>query len=193
MPDDSLKAIVEAALAAAGGALSVERILELFDDTDRPDPEAVEQALLTLQTEYRDRGLELVEIASGYRLQVPRRYAPWISRLWDEKPARYSRALMETLALIVYRQPITRPEIEDIRGVAVTSHIIKTLLEREWVRVIGHRETPGRPALYATSRVFLDEFGLKSLDQLPKLSASDPLPSLAPTEIPMPLALDQGI
>lgn len=178
MPNDTLKAIVEAALAAAGGALSIERILELFDDTERPEPAMIEKVLGTLQAEYRGRGLELVEVASGYRLQIPRHYAPWVSRLWDEKPARYSRALMETLALIVYRQPVTRPEIEEIRGVAVTPHIIKTLLERDWVRVVGHRDTPGRPALYATTRTFLDEFGLKGLDQLPNLATHDPVDPL---------------
>lgn len=137
---------------------------------EAPERDAVRQALAELAVDYEGRGFELKEVASGFRIQVRDDYAPWVSRLWEEKPPKYSRALLETLALIAYRQPITRAEIEDIRGVAVSSNIVKTLLEREWIRVVGHKELPGRPAMYATTRQFLDYFNLKSLAELPTLS-----------------------
>lgn len=164
-----LKQIIEAALMASGEVLSIERLQLLFDDYDKPKSTDIKKALDSLMEDFSDRGTELVEIASGYRLQVKKDVAPWVTRLWDEKPPRYSRALLETLSLIAYRQPITRGDIEDVRGVAVSSHIIRTLLDREWVRVVGHRDVPGRPAMYATTKAFLDYFSLKSLEELPTL------------------------
>jgi segregation and condensation protein B len=164
-----LQKILEGALLAAGEALNIERILSLFDETARPSKEDVQAALLALQEQCVERGFRLVEVASGWRFQVASDLAPWVNRLWEEKPQRYSRALLETLALIAYRQPLTRNDIEEVRGVAVSSHIIKTLAEREWIKVVGHRDVPGRPSLYATTRQFLDYFGLKSLDELPSL------------------------
>jgi segregation and condensation protein B len=165
-----LEQIVEAALLAAGGPLTADEILALFAPEERPERQAVLEAVAALGQSYAGRGIELIEVAGGYRVQVRRELAPWVGRLWEEKPARYSRALLETLALIAYRQPITRGEIEDIRGVAVSTHMIKTLTEREWVRIVGHRDVPGRPALFATTRKFLDYFGLRSLNDLPTLT-----------------------
>ena len=171
MGQPPLKNIIEGALLAAGGPLTLDSLLGLFGtDEEAPAREALQVALATLEEDYRDRGIELALVAGGYRIQVRKECAPWIARLWDEKPPRYSRALLETLALIAYRQPITRGEIEEIRGVAVSTNIVKTLLEREWVRVVGHRDVPGRPSLYATTRKFLDYFGLKSLNELPTLA-----------------------
>jgi segregation and condensation protein B len=165
-----LRHIVEAALLAAGRPLSIETLQGLFGEIGGPDRSELRAALQQLAEDYRGRGIEIVEVASGWRIQVGQACSPWVSRLWDERPARYSRALMETLALIAYRQPITRGEIEDIRGVAVSSNIIKTLMEREWIRVVGQRDVPGRPSLYGTTREFLDYFGLRSLDELPTLA-----------------------
>jgi segregation and condensation protein B len=165
-----LKHIIEAALLAAGRPLSLDALQGLFGEIGGPDKSELRAALQGLAEDYRGRGIEVVEVASGWRIQVGHACSPWVSRLWDERPARYSRALMETLALIAYRQPITRGEIEDIRGVAVSSNIIKTLMEREWIRVVGQRDVPGRPSLYGTTREFLDYFGLRSLDQLPTLA-----------------------
>lgn len=162
--------ILEAAMMAYGNPLSIERMQSLFDEHDVPSKAALEQALAELKLSYAERGIELVEVASGYRLQVTTHTAPWVARLWEERPQRYSRALLETLALIAYRQPITRGDIEDVRGVVVSSSIVRTLLEREWVKVVGHRDVPGRPALYATTKEFLDYFGLKSLSELPSLA-----------------------
>lgn len=168
---ENIKNIVEAALFAAGGPLSVDRLLELFEESElKPERGAIRNAVESLQADWEGRGVELCEVASGYRFQVKKDYAEWIGRLWVEKPPRYSRALMETLALVAYRQPITRGEIEDVRGVSVSTSIIKTLDEREWIRVLGHRDVPGRPAMYGTTRKFLDDFNLKSLDQLPPLA-----------------------
>ena len=166
-----LKIILEAVLLAAGEPLSLERLLTLFPEEQRPEREALRSALLALAADYAGRGLELAEVAGGFRLQVPGAFAPWVSRLWEERTAHYSRALLETLALIAYRQPITRGEIEEVRGVSLSSSIMKTLQERAWIKVVGHREVPGRPALYATTRAFLDYFGLKSLSELPPLAA----------------------
>ena len=190
-----LKNIIEGALLAAGGPLTLDSLLGLFGiDEEAPAREALQVALATLEEDYHDRGIELALVAGGYRIQVRKDCAPWIARLWDEKPPRYSRALLETLALIAYRQPITRGEIEDIRGVAVSTNIVKTLLEREWVRVVGHRDVPGRPSLYATTRKFLDYFGLKSLNELPTLAElRDPefLGDDLPLEVPAaPSTLD---
>ncbi len=169
-PPEKLKNIVEAALLAAGGSLSLDGMLALFEEAERPERKQLREVLSALAEEYQGRGVEVVEVASGWRIQVRQEYSTWVSRLWAERPARYSRALMETLALIAYRQPITRGEIEDIRGVSVSSNIIRTLLEREWIRVVGQRDVPGRPSLYGTTREFLDYFNLKSLDDLPTLA-----------------------
>ena len=171
MEADKVKHIVEAALLAAVRPLTVDDLLNLFEDADtKPERAAIRSALERLQDDWTDRGVELSEVASGFRFQVKKEYAPWVGRLWTERPARYSRALLETLALVTYRQPITRSEIEDIRGVSLASSIMNTLQEREWVRVVGHREVPGRPAMYGTTRKFLDNFNLKSLDELPPLA-----------------------
>ena len=162
--------IIEAALLAAGKPLSLDKLLALFPDDARPERQDLRQALERIRESCEGRSFELKEVASGFRLQIRQDYAEWISRLWEERPPRYSRALLETLALIAYKQPITRAEIEEVRGVSVSSHIIKTLQERGWVRVVGHRDVPGRPALYATTREFLDYFNLKGLDELPSLA-----------------------
>lgn len=170
MDSDLLRNIVEAALLAAGRPLAIKDLQALFgEEGDPPEAAEVEAVLRALEAECAGRGYELKQTASGYRFQVRARLAPWISRLWEERPQRYSRALLETLALIAYRQPITRGDIEEIRGVSVSSQIIKTLQEREWIRVVGHRDVPGRPALYATTRQFLDYFSLRSLEDLPTL------------------------
>jgi segregation and condensation protein B len=170
MSPDHVKNVVEAAIFAANEPLGIERLLALFEDSERPEKETLSAVLQQLADEYAPRPIELKEVANGYRFQVKTEVAPWVSRLWDEKPHKYSRALLETLALIAYRQPITRGEIEEIRGVAVSTQIVKTLQEREWIRVVGHRDVPGRPSLYATTKNFLDYFGLKNLDELPPLS-----------------------
>jgi len=167
---ENLKNIVEAALLAAGRPLSLDTLQTLFDEIESPTKKELRVALEALVEDYAGRGIEVVEVSTGWRIQVGRACSPWVSRLWDEKPARYSRALMETLALIAYRQPITRGEIEDVRGVSVSTNIVKTLIEREWVRVVGQRDVPGKPSLYGTTREFLDYFGLKSLDELPTLA-----------------------
>jgi segregation and condensation protein B len=164
-----LKRIIEAALLAAGNPLSPTQLLALFGDEEQPSHDDVARALAELQADADGRGVELIEVASGFRYQVRTDVHAWVARLWTERQSRYSRALLETLALIAYRQPITRAEIEQIRGVAVSTHIVKTLEEREWVRVVGHRDVPGKPALFGTTRGFLDYFGLKSLDELPSL------------------------
>jgi len=166
-----LMRIVQALLLAAKEPLSLERIAEVFEEHQRPQPVRLREVLRALQQEAAGSSQELIEVAGGFRYQIKADYAPWVSRLWDEKPPRYSRALLETLSLIAYRQPVTRGEIEDVRGVSVSSQIIRTLEDREWIRVVGHREVPGRPALYATTRHFLDYFNLKSLNDLPELDA----------------------
>jgi segregation and condensation protein B len=170
MSDHPLCNVVEAVLLAAGRPVSVEQILELFDEHERPAAEDVRDALSDLERRFEGSGIELCEVASGWRVQVRQQYADTVSRLWQERPSRYSRALLETLALIAYRQPITRGEIEDIRGVTVASTIMRTLQERSWIRVVGHREVPGHPELLGTTREFLDYFGLKSLDDMPTLA-----------------------
>ncbi|HET8711262.1 MAG TPA: SMC-Scp complex subunit ScpB, partial [Spongiibacteraceae bacterium] len=175
---EQLQRIVEGALLAAGKPLTVEDIGNLFDENNRPSNDTLREILSVIAEQCAGRGFELREVASGFRFQVVQEVAPWIARLWEEKPQRYSRALLETLALIAYRQPITRGDFEDIRGVAVASNIIKTLLERDWVRVVGHKDVPGRPALYATTRKFLDYFNLKNLDDLPTLAEIRDLDSL---------------
>ena len=170
MSETGLVQILEGALLAAGKPLTVAQIAELFEEHERPENAAIREAMKEIAERCEGRGFELVEVASGFRFQVRQTLSPWVARLWQERPAKYSRALLETLALISYRQPITRGEIEEIRGVAVSSNIIKTLHEREWIRVVGHRDVPGRPAMYATTRQFLDYFNLKNLDQLPALA-----------------------
>jgi len=170
MNEHYVKNVIEAALLAAGRPLKVEDLVGVFDQRDGSTPEEVQAALGALRTEYESRGLELVEVASGFRIQIRALVAEPVSRLWQERPAKYSRALLETLALVAYRQPITRGEIEQIRGVAVNPNIIKTMLERSWIRVVGHRDVPGRPELLGTTREFLDYFGLKKLDDLPTLA-----------------------
>lgn len=170
MNEQQLKNIIEAALLAAGQALSLDALLGLFAADEQPERAQLRAALDALADDYQTRGFELKQVASGYRLQVRPELAPWISRLWVERPSRYSRALLETLALVAYRQPITRGEIEDIRGVGVSSSIMKTLQEREWIKVVGHRDVPGKPAVYGTTRTFLDYFNLKGLDDLPSLA-----------------------
>ena len=169
-PSDNLQQIIEGALLAAGKPLSLDAMLNLFDEIEQPDKRTLREVLEKLAADYEGRGIEIKQVSSGWRIQVRAECSPWVSRLWDEKPGRYSRALMETLALIAYRQPITRGEIEEIRGVSVSTQIIKTLLEREWVRVVGQRDVPGKPSLYSTTREFLDYFNLQSLDQLPTLA-----------------------
>lgn len=165
-----LRKIVEGTILAAAQPMTIARILELFDEEVAPAKDEILAALQDIQADNAERGFELKEVASGWRFQVREELAPWVNRLWDEKPQKYSRALLETLALIAYRQPITRGDIEEIRGVAVSSHIMKTLMERDWVKVVGHRDVPGRPSLYATTRQFLDYFNLKNLEDLPSLS-----------------------
>jgi segregation and condensation protein B len=170
MNESYIRNVIEAALLAAGGPLPVTELVRLFDDSVRPGGAAVRAALDTLVAEYAGRGIELKETASGFRIQVRRELAAEISRLWPERATRYSRALLETLALIAYRQPITRAEIEAVRGVTVNPNITRTLIERNWVRVVGHRDVPGHPELLGTTREFLDYFGLKNLDDLPPLA-----------------------
>lgn len=170
MRDRYLKNAIEAALLAAGHPVPLEQLLEMFGERDRPEPAEIRAALEQLAQEYADRGIELREVASGYRIQVRRNVTEVVGRLLQERPRRYSRALLETLALIAYRQPITRAEIEEVRGVTVNPDIVRTLFERNWIRVVGHREVPGRPELLGTTREFLDYFALKSLDDLPSLA-----------------------
>ncbi|NOT83626.1 MAG: SMC-Scp complex subunit ScpB [Methylococcaceae bacterium] len=165
----NIKKIVEAVLFASDKPLSLKQLQAIFPELQQPDIKALEVAVAEVMQDYHDRPVELKAVASGYRFQVTQEMSPWVSRLFDEKPPRYSRALLETLAIIAYRQPVTRGEIEDIRGVVVSSNIIRTLLEREWIKVVAHKEVPGRPALYASTQQFLDYFNLTSLGQLPTL------------------------
>lgn len=168
--DHKVKIIVEGVLMAAGRPLSLDQIGEVFSDDERPDKKELHFILDQISTECDDRGFELKQVASGYRFQVKQDLSEWVGKLWSDRPPRYTRALLETLALIAYRQPITRGDIEEIRGVAVSSNIVRTLLDREWVRVVGHRDVPGKPALLATTKIFLDYFNLKNLKDLPPLS-----------------------
>ena len=184
-----LAPLLEAFLLASGKPQSLERLFELFEEGERPEPPVFKKALELLRKSCQGRSFELKEVASGYRLQIRDTFSPWVGRLWEERPQRYSRAMLETMALIAYRQPITRGEIEDVRGVAVNSHIVKTLLEREWIRVVGYREVPGRPAMFATTKAFLDHFNLKNLDDLPPLAELrelEPDPILDFDDAPVP-------
>ncbi len=187
MEQEQLRCIIESALMAYGQPLTVEKLQSLFinDDIESeeqavPEKASIQEALEAIQQSCEGRGFELKKVSSGWRFQVRADMAEWVNRLWDEKPQRYSRALLETLSIIAYRQPITRGDIEEIRGVAVSSHIIKTLTEREWVKVVGHRDVPGRPSLFATTRQFLDYFNLESLDELPSLRELADIDSLTP-------------
>lgn len=176
-----LDEILEAALLAAGEPLSVERLEGLFDEHERPPRRELREALAELGARLESGALELIESASGFQVRIRQHLSPWVSRLWDERPQRYSRALLETLALIAYRQPVTRGDIEEVRGVAVSGSIMRTLSERGWIRVVGHRDVPGRPAVYATTRQFLDDFGLKTLDALPPMHELKPFDGLEET------------
>ena len=180
-----LKRVIEAAILAAGQPLSTTALAGLFTDSEGVDAQAIAQALTELQADASERGVELVEVASGFRYQVRPDVHIWVSRLWTERQTRYSRALLETLALIAYRQPITRAEIEQIRGVQVSTQMVRTLEEREWIRVLGYRDVPGKPALLGTTRGFLDYFNLKSLDQLPPLAEIRDIEELEP-ELDLP-------
>ncbi len=168
--DNKVKMIVEGLLLAAGRPLSLDNIIAVFARSEKPDKKELKTVMEAIAAECNDRGFELKQVASGYRFQVKQELSEWVAKLWEERPPRYTRALLETLALIAYRQPITRGDIEEIRGVTVSPNIIRTLLDREWVRVVGHRDVPGRPAMFATTRQFLDYFNLKSLQELPPLS-----------------------
>lgn len=170
MNEEQLKRIIESVLFASGQPVDMKKFMEVFPEEGHPGEEAIKQALETLKQDYQGNSIELKQVSSGFRFQVRQDYADWVARLHEERPARYSRATLETLALIAYRQPITRAEIEEVRGVSVSSQIIKSLMEREWIRVVGHRDVPGKPALYATTKTFLDYFNLKSLEELPPLA-----------------------
>jgi len=187
-----LAPLLESFLLASGKPQSLDRLFELFEEGERPEPAVFKKALTLLAKSCDGRAFELKEVASGYRLQIREKFSPWVGRLWEERPQRYSRAMLETMALIAYRQPITRGEIEDVRGVAVNSHIVKTLLEREWIRVVGYRDVPGKPAMFATTKVFLDHFNLKNLDDLPPLAElreMDVEPVLEFDDAPVPESL----
>ncbi|MBN4063332.1 SMC-Scp complex subunit ScpB [Cardiobacterium sp. AH-315-I02] len=184
-----LKIILEVILLAADRTLTVIQLETLFElDEERPTRDEIRQALHEMAEDYDSRGYEIKLVASGFRLQVKQKYATWVSRLWEEKPARYTRALLETMALIAYRQPVTRGEIEEVRGVSVSSNIVKTLLERDWIKVLGHKDVPGKPTLYGTTKTFLDYFNLSSLDQLPTLAEIKDLDSIHPE-----LGLDEDV
>ena len=170
MDQTEIKHFIEAALLAAGRPLSVDQLQGLFDGRSAPSKPDIRAAIATLVDEYEPRGITIAEVASGFRIQVKAAMAERLQKLWEERPPRYSRALFETLALVAYRQPITRGEIEEVRGVSVSPNIVRTLLERDWIRVVGHRDVPGRPEMFGTTRNFLDHFGLKKLDDLPPLA-----------------------
>lgn len=179
MNSPSLKNIVEGFIFASEKALSLEQLIKLFPEGERPEIKSVQAVIDELMDDFSQRGIELQKVSSGYRFQVKKECTPWVSRLWDERTPKYTRALLETLALIVYRQPITRGEIEEIRGVSVSSNIIRTLQEREWIKVVGQRDVPGRPTLFASTKQFLDYFNLESLEDLPPLSEIKDLDAIA--------------
>ena len=193
---EQLQQILEAILLAAGQPLSTAKLAALFTDEERPPTGEISRALEQLGNECANRGVELIKVASGYRFQVRQDFNEWVSRLWKERPPRYSRALLETIALIAYRQPITRGEIESVRGVSVSTNIIRTLQEREWIRVVGHRDVPGKPALFGTTHTFLDSFGLQNLDELPTLAEIRDMENLEPElqlEVPAEIAAPVGV
>ena len=168
--DNKVKMIIEGLLLATSRPLNLKEIAQIFDENERPDKEELKKIIEVIESDCSERGFELQEVASGYRFQVKQELSPWVGKLWDERPPRYTRALLEILALIAYKQPITRGDIEEIRGVSVSPNIMRTLIDREWVRVVGHRDVPGKPAMFATTKTFLDYFNLKSLQDLPPLS-----------------------
>lgn len=170
MDTNEIKHFIEAAMLASGRPLSIDQMQKLFDGRSAPEKSDIRQAITALTEDYADRGITIGEVASGFRIQIKASMADQLQKLWEERPPRYSRALFETLALVAYRQPITRGEIEEVRGVSVSPNIVRTLIERDWVRVVGHRDVPGRPEMFGTTRQFLDYFGLKKLDDLPPLA-----------------------
>lgn len=180
MEQKEIKHIIEAVLLAAEEPMNLKQLREIFSDNDALTGQDISKALAGLQDDYAERGIELKEVASGFRIQTRPKVQTWVSRLWQEKPKKYSRALLETLALIAYRQPITRGEIEEVRGVSVSSNIIRTLMDREWIRVLGYRDVPGKPAMFGTTAQFLDYFNLKSLQDLPSLAEIKELEALEP-------------
>ena len=167
---EKLQAIIEAALMVSGRPLTVAAIQQLFPEEEKPSINDIKSAISAIKDSRPDAGVELKEIASGFRFQAKAELSPWLSRLWEERAPRYSRAFLETLSIVAYKQPVTRAEIEEIRGVTVSSHIVKTLQERDWIRVVGYREVPGKPAIYATTKEFLDYFNIKTLSELPTLA-----------------------
>lgn len=169
MDEQELKKIIEALLLSSNEPLSIEKLLEVFDEWQKPSPEQIKTSINKLQADYSARAFELIEVASGYKVQTKSEYSEWVARLQIEKPAKYSRALLETLAIIAYKQPVTRADIEEIRGVAVNSQIIKTLMEREWIRIAGYKDVPGKPAVFTTTKEFLNYFNLNYLNELPSL------------------------
>jgi segregation and condensation protein B len=188
----SLKSILEGVLMASDEPLTLANLAAVFTDDERPSTTDIHSALQELEADYAERGIELKEVASGWRIQVREDVNLWVTRLWEERPQRYSRALLETLALIAYRQPITRGDIEEVRGVSVRSSIIRTLQEREWIRVVGHRDVPGKPALFGTTRAFLDYFNLASLDDLPSLAEIRDMAELEP-ELDLETHVDEDV
>ncbi len=191
---EPIKNIIEAAIMVADEPLSIDRLIALFkeDGGEPPERQVIRDALASLEEDYAERGIELKQVASGYRIQARQSVAKWVNRLWTERPPRYTRALLETLAIVAYRQPITRGEIESIRGVSVSSNVIRTLMEREWIKVAGHRDVPGRPAVYATTRKFLDYFNLKSLSELPTLAELRNLDDIATDLFDEPFQVIEG-
>ena len=189
MTDAYLKNVVEAALLAAARPVPVSELLQMFDEQSRPTPKEMRAILEQLTADYEGRGVTIRETATGFRFQVRSEFSPEVSRLWPDRPRKYSRALLETLALIAYRQPITRAEIENVRGVSVNPEIVKTLMERNWVRVVGHRDVPGHPELLGTTTEFLDYFSLKSIEDLPPLAELKSLSDLN-LQLPLPGTVD---
>ena len=190
MEATEIKHFIEAALLAAGRPLNIDQLQGLFDGRTAPEKAEIRQAIATLNEEYEERGIVISEVASGFRMQVKGTMADRLHKLWEDRPPRYSRALFETLALIAYRQPITRGDIEEIRGVTVSSNIVRQLLERDWIRVVGHRDVPGRPAMFGTTKAFLDYFSLKKLDDLPPLADLSDWESLR-VQLNLPDVVDQ--
>ena len=176
---DNLSLIIEALLFSSSRPLSEKEILSAFDLRSPPTSNEIKEALKSIEEKYSENSIELVKVASGYRLRIRQEYSPWVAKLWEAKPQKYSRALLETLALIAYKQPITRGEIEEVRGVSVSSQIIRTLLDRSWIKVVGHRDVPGRPALFSTTKDFLDDLNLSKLSDLPELPEIQNIPEEA--------------
>ena len=176
---DNLSLIIEALLFSSSRPLNEKEILSAFDLSSPPTSSEIKQALKSIEEKYSENSIELVKVASGYRLRIRQEYSSWVAKLWEAKPQKYSRALLETLALIAYKQPITRGEIEEVRGVSVSSQIIRTLLDRSWIKVVGHRDVPGRPALFSTTKDFLDDLNLSKLSDLPELPEIQNIPEEA--------------